>query len=71
MDDAMQALRFGLGYTWLRLTSETVALGIPPNHSLPDLVAVKNHFVTTATEGDVMRLESALKAIVVQNEVMV
>ncbi len=70
MQDAMQALRVGLGYDWIRLTSETVALGIPPNHSLPDLIAVKTEFVTSATEDDVKRLETALRAIVVQNGVM-
>jgi len=70
MRDAMQALRVGLGYRWIRLTSDTVALGIPPNHSLPDLIAVKTEFVTSATEEDVRRLESALRAMLIQNGVM-
>lgn len=70
MQDAMEALRVGLGYKWIRLTLDTVALGMPPDQSLPDLIAVKTEFVTSASEEDVERLEAALKAIAEQNGVI-
>lgn len=70
MKEAMDALKVGLGYKWTRLTLDTVAFGMPPNQSLPDLIAVKTEFVTSASEEDAGRLEAALKAIAQQKGVI-